>query len=430
MTKSQARLLGVGLGALLFPACYGFQQPFVAEPAPVVVSGPTTVKRVAQPPTQAAPQPGQYVQVPTYERVIQYDQFGRPFERIGVDVNRQNATVANQPVPASNNPAAAITEPMEVVAITHTGEPPVAPMEMTTRPAPRQVAEKPTNTVTQIPTVVNAVPPFVAPGTQVLVLQPQSGTLQPVGATTTQSLQNLLTPPVPAEELKLVSVPKTPPMSPLMHAVKAYQDKSAVDAEKSLAHLDPANQQLLKRMLPMAVKLSETGLPSTNPAEVAEMAEQLQQMVAALRAKAELRLDKLCYCRSPIKPVRYGAYQPLPDDYVFRAGETVELYMELRNFSCEAKEKEYTTHLTTVIEVRDERNEVAARFEFERDRPDVGQAPRQEYFHICRFPVQGLAAGQYTLTAEVTDVPSGKSAKRSLPLRIESPRRVARGTAD
>jgi hypothetical protein len=108
----------------------------------------------------------------------------------------------------------------------------------------------------------------------------------------------------------------------------------------------------------------------------------------------------------------------------------VELYMELRNFSCEAKEKEFTTHLTTVIEVRNDQNEVAARFEFERDRPDVGQAPRQEYFHICRFPVQGLASGQYTLTAEVTDVPSGKSTKRSLPLRIESPRRAARGTAE
>jgi hypothetical protein len=104
--------------------------------------------------------------------------------------------------------------------------------------------------------------------------------------------------------------------------------------------------------------------------------------------------------------------------------------MELRNFSCEPKEKEFATHLATLIEVRDDRNEVVARFEFERDQPDVGHAPRHEYFHICRFPVQGLAAGQYTLTAQVTDVPSGKSAKRALPLRVESPRRVARGKAE
>jgi len=319
---------------------------------------------------------------------------------------------------------------MELVAITHTGEPPIAPIEITTRSAARPAADKPVNSATQIPTVVNSVPPFVPPGTQVLVLQPQTGVLQQVGATTTtESLPNLLTPPVPAEELKLVTppAPKAPPLSPLIHAVKAYQDKSPNDAEKHLNHLDPANQQLLKRMLPMAVRLSETGLPSTNPAEVAEMADQLQQMVSALRAKAELRIDKLCYCRAPIKPVRYGVYQPLPEDHVYRVGETVELYMELRNFSCEAKEKEFSTHLATVIEIRDDRNEVVARFEFERDRPDVGQAPRYEYFHICRFPVQGLAAGQYTLNAQVTDVPSGKSAKRSLPLRVESPRRVARG---
>jgi hypothetical protein len=319
MTKSQARLIGVGLGALLFPACYGMQQPFLAEPAQAVVSGPTTVKRIAPQPPQQPPQPGQYVQVPTYEKVIQYDQFGRPFERVSGDVHRPNIGVAHHaPAPASN-PASAITEPMEVVAITHTGEPPIAPIEINTRTISK-TADKPTNTATQIPTVVNSVPPFVPPGTQVLVLQPQSGVLQQVGVATTNTpapevVPSLLTPPVPAEELKLVSVPKPPPMSPLLNAVKAYQDKSVADAEKHLCTLDPVNQQLLRRMLPMAVKLGETSLPATNPAEVAEMADQLQQMVSALRAKAELRLDKLCYCRSPIKPVRYGVYPPLPDDH-------------------------------------------------------------------------------------------------------------------
>lgn len=89
------------------------------------------------------------------------------------------------------------------------------------------------------------------------------------------------------------------------------------------------------------------------------------------------------------------------------------------------------THLATVIEVRDERNEVVMRHEFERDRPDVGQAAKAEHFQICRFPIQNLPAGSYTLTALVTDVPSGKSATRTLPLRVDSTaRRVARGTSE
>lgn len=434
MTRTQTRLLGVSLGALFFPACYGWQEPFVQEPAQTVVSGPaTTVKRVAPEPTPPA---GQYVQMPVHQRVIQYDQYGRPYERIGVDFNRPAAAAQVAQPPATQTPSAspapAIIEPMEVVAITHTTEPPLAIVESQIRPVvSRQVQDKSVTTQTSPAATASAIPTFVPPGTQILVLQPQTGSLQPVTATNppTEPVPNLLTPPVPPEELKLVSIPKVT-TTPLMNALKAYQDKSPADADRQLAHLDPANQQLLKRLLPLAVKLGDTGLPSCDPSEVAELADQLQNMVTTLRAKAALRIDKLCYCRAPVKPMRTGVYQPLPDDHTFRIGETVELYMELRNFSCEAKEAEYTTHVTTLIEIRDDRGEVMAKYEFERDRPEIGQSPRNEYFHICRFPVQGLSAGQYTLTTQVTDVPSGKSAKKTLPLRIEANRRVARGVSE
>lgn len=432
MTKSQSRLLGFGLGVLCIPACYGWQQPFVNEPAQTVANSPvTTVKRVAPELTQPVQQ---YVQPPQYQRLIQYDQYGRAFERIGFDFNRPS-TASPIPQPqtqSTQTPTSAITEPVEVVAVTHTTEPPLAMIDSPIRPvAVRQMSEKapaPIPSPPAAPYIANAIPATVPAGTQILVLQPQSIPLQQMVAPTPNDVvPNLLTPPIPPEELKLVSVPKSS-NSPLMNALKAYQDKAPNDADKFLAHLDSANQQLLKRLLPLAVKLGEN--VASDPTEVAEMVDQLQQVVATLRTKAALRIDKLCYCRAPAKPMRTGVYQPLPDDHTYRAGETVELYMELRNFSCEAKEAEYRTHVMTVIEIRDDRGEVVARYEFERDRPDVGQAPRQDYFHICRFPVQGLAAGQYTLTAQVTDVPSGKSAKKSLPLRIETARRVVRGVGE
>jgi hypothetical protein len=438
MTKNPSRFLALGLGALSIPACYGWQQPFVSEPAQTVVSAPvTTVKRVAPEPT---PTNGQYVQAPapTYQRLIQYDQYGRAFERIGVDFNRPT-TVIPQPQPQTQpvmTPTTAITEPVEVVAVTHTSEPPLAMFDQPIRPiAARQMSDKSAQpsasppAVSYMPTTASAIPTTVPAGTQILIVHPQNGAIQSQMATIqNEVIPNLLTPPVPPEELKLVSIPKNVGTnSPLLNALRAYQDKSPAEADKHLAHLDPVNQQLLKRLLPLAVKLGENGMLASDPTEVAELVDQLQQVVMTLRTKAALRIDKLCYCRAPVKPMRTGIYQPLPDDYAFRPGETVELYMELRNFSCEAKEAEYRTHVTTVIEIRDDRGEVLSRYEFERDRPDIGQAPRQDYFHICRFPVQGLAAGQYTLTAHVTDVPSGKSAKKTLPLRIEAVRRVARG---
>jgi hypothetical protein len=247
----------------------------------------------------------------------------------------------------------------------------------------------------------------------------------------TNVLPNLLTPPVPPEELKMVTAPKPGTAgSPLANALRAYQDRSPQEADKHLAHLDPVNQQLLRKLLPLAVRLGETGVPAADPAEIAELVEQLQQVVTTLRTKAALRVEKLCYCRPPARPAKYGVYQPLPDDHPFRPGETAELYMEVRNFSCEAKEKEYLTHLATVVEVRDDRGDVVTRYEFERDRPDIGQAAKQDYFHICRFPVQGLPSGRYTLAVQVTDVPTGKTAKRSLPLVVEPARRTARGNDD
>ena len=50
---------------------------------------------------------------------------------------------------------------------------------------------------------------------------------------------------------------------------------------------------------------------SADPVEVTEVVDQLQQVITTLRAKAAMRIEKLCYCRPPAKPARYGVYQPL-----------------------------------------------------------------------------------------------------------------------
>jgi len=465
MPSIPARILGAGLGAFLLPACVGLQQQLLpdghAMPMPMsVVPGqpaPTVMRRVA--PEPAAQQQVQYVAVP----VTLVAPPGQP-------APTPMAVAAATPAEAPPTAPAAPAEPVEVVAVTHTSEPPLAatpaplPVKNATVAIPVQPVAPPAplpatvaasaspartspygsagNAVATLPDTAAAKPAMKAsppetlpaPSPQVLLLnQPPVNGVRPTSHNT-DPIPNLIAPPMPPEELKLVSAPKPSSASacggPLQTALRAYQDNAPQEANKHLAHLDPVNQEVLQQVLPVAARLGETGLPTADPTEVAELADKLQDVVTKLRSKAALRVDKLSYCRLPAAPVRAGVYQPLPDDHGYRAGETVELYMEVRNFSCEAKDREFLTHLNTAIEIRDDRGEVVSRYEFEREKPDSGQAPRHDHFHICRFPIQGLMPGPYTLTAQVTDVPSGKSAAKTLPLRIEPPRRTTRGTAE
>jgi hypothetical protein len=463
MARIRFRILAAGLGVISLPACVTLQADLIVPPTPgattpaasptaTPVATPSTVKRVDPTPPPATT-PVQYIAVPADQLVR--DASGRTLVKASaippgyVPVAAPPQAPAPVATPAAQLPAAmpvlsskavppatpAVVEPVEVVAVTHTAEPPLAPPDPP-KPLPETVRQVPAMPSPPLPAQRDSgLPTYVPPGAQVLVLQPDGKTLQPAAHSDggkAEPGQNMLIPPVAPEELKLVSQPRAGDcnLTPIQAALEAYQAKSPQTAEKQLQHLDPVNRDLLKKVLPLAAKLGDQSLPAANPAEVAEMVDQLQQVVGSLRSKATLQIAKLSYCRLPAKPARYGVYQPLPDDHTYRIGETVELYMELRNFSCEAKEAEYRTHLSTVIEIRNERNELVERHEFERDRPEVGQAPKQDYFHICRFPVRGFPAGTYTMTVIVTDVPTGKSATRTLPLRVESaPRRVARGTA-
>lgn len=481
MTKLPLRLVAAGLGTLSLSGCLVIPPEAMSDhgPGPSPTATPlqagSTVRRVAPPPaTMAMANPNtpvQYIAVPADQLV--YDASGRAqvkadaippgFMPVMLPANATPPMMAQSPSPnpammpalAQNPPMQpmmpAIT-PVEVVVISHTDEPPMATSDPAKRQAaaPRQLPDA-VNRMTAMPQVSNKTEPLpmiingkpaakamtqeqAAAGSQLLVFQQPQGynTIQYGKKTpTADGMPNMLIPPVAPEELKLVAAPRANAATgPVSAALKAYQDRQPDDAEKQLSQVDPANRDVLRKMLPLAARLGESGSACADASEVAELVDQLQNVVGTLRAKAALRIEKLTYCRTPTKPVRLGAYQPLDDDNIFRVGDTVELYMELRNFSCQAKDKEFHTHLTTAIEVRDDRNEVIARYDFERDRPDVGQAPKHEYFHICRFPVQNMMAGQYTLCAIVTDVPTGKSATRMLPLRVEAARRVARGSAE
>jgi hypothetical protein len=214
---------------------------------------------------------------------------------------------------------------------------------------------------------------------------------------------------------------------PVVAALKGYQNHSPADADQALRHCDPSSQELLRRLLPLAARLGDGTLADADPNDLAGFVEQVQDLLKPLRTKASLRLDKLCLCRPVQKAARYGLYEPLEENHGFRAGETVEVYLEPRNFACEPRDggTSYRTHLAVSLELRDARGGLAWRKDFG-PVADVSRTPRLDYFVVHGFRVPDtLPTGAYALWVKVTDVPTGRTAQRSTDFRVAAGRAVA-----
>lgn len=210
-------------------------------------------------------------------------------------------------------------------------------------------------------------------------------------------------------------------------ALKGYQNHSPADADQALQQCDPASQELLRRLLPLAARLGDGSLAEADPNDLAGLVEQVQDLLKPLRTRASLRLDKLCLCRPVRQAARYGLYEPLEENHGFRAGETVEVYLEPRNFACEPRDggSSYRTQLSVSLELRDARGGLAWRKDFG-PVAEVSRTPRLDYFVVHGFRVpETLPAGAYALWVKVTDVPTGRTAQRSTDFRVAAGRAVA-----
>src|SRR5205814_216746 len=79
---------------------------------------------------------------------------------------------------------------------------------------------------------------------------------------------------------------------------------------------DQPNQELLLCLLPLAKRLTEGSLHQASRSEMTAIVEQLQNLAEPLRPRAELLMDKICFCEG-VK--RFGVYMPLPEDHAFQA---------------------------------------------------------------------------------------------------------------
>lgn len=207
-----------------------------------------------------------------------------------------------------------------------------------------------------------------------------------------------------------------PPESPLVRALQCYLDKRPAEAVAHLAELDQANQELLLSLLPVLVRLTEISLLRLEPIEAAALAAQLEAALIPLRRRAPLTIDAMCCCRRIDK---FGVYDPLPADYAYRPGDLVYVYVQLGNLTDAPSDGSYRVRLRSSVRIcNKEGQEVSSRDFQEADHGQPSRSPRHDFFYNYWFTLPKLPPGLYTLTVEVTDLPTARVARKSIELRV------------
>lgn len=202
-----------------------------------------------------------------------------------------------------------------------------------------------------------------------------------------------------------------PALSPVAVALEHLRNHRPAEALAVLKQYDNATQELLICLLALTTRLGEDNL--SNPDEVKVLIDQLQGLIDQLRPRAALVLDKMRLCewiRS------FGHFKLAPGTY--HPGDPVDVYVELRNFTCTDHNGQWETRLASTITLKDQNDHVV---ELLRDpiRPDCSQTLLHDFFSHYRFELdRRMEPGTYKLCIKVTDVPTGRTAEQAIDLRV------------
>jgi hypothetical protein len=195
---------------------------------------------------------------------------------------------------------------------------------------------------------------------------------------------------------------------PLLEALECFLKNKPDMALDLLRTYQPSSQEVYITLLPVLAQLAHQGLDQLSPQEISAIHEQLHGLSLSLRPRAELFIDKMCFCEE-IKG--YGVYKALPADHSFRSrsgalqGELVRLYVELRNFSLEPCAEGYVTRLSSSVEIRDQAKKVQWFHSFkDQEGPLYRQTPWSDCFGNYRFYMPHLPSGIYYLTITIKDL--------------------------
>jgi hypothetical protein len=225
-------------------------------------------------------------------------------------------------------------------------------------------------------------------------------------------------PRLPTEPATPDAPPQPPDDPPLVRALRCFHDRRPAEAVASLEHYDRGNQELLLSMLPVMVRLTEVGLGQMDPAEVAALAAQLEGSLGPLRKRAPLVIERMCFCQF-IK--NFGDYEPWPAEHVFCPGNKVEVYVQFRQLATEALGGGHAPRLRSKLRIlTPDGREAAPGLDIsEQDHGRPSRSPRQDLYYACWFRIpKDLPPGTYTFLLDVTDVATGRVARKSLELRV------------
>ena len=164
-----------------------------------------------------------------------------------------------------------------------------------------------------------------------------------------------------------------------------------------------------------------------SPPEVSVLSDQLSSILAMLRPRSELGINKMCFCR---RIRTFGLVEALPDNHAFlagsadRTGELVQLYAELKNFASEpTPEGDYLTKLACTLELRDAGGKtVWGPYTYDRRETTHRRQTRlNDFYSNFSFYVPAIPPGAYVLTIQIADETNPelrRVARKSLDFRV------------
>ena len=221
-------------------------------------------------------------------------------------------------------------------------------------------------------------------------------------------------PPQPNETRPTLAPPALDP--PLVAALRAYLENRPDLAAEYLRSFDPANRDLLAKLLPAAVA-ARGGAPD---------AEALDAVALAAAKAGPIKLRKACFVSS-VK--QFGVYDPLPDGYAFLPGGAEgQLYLELANVVSEPTDHPrggpgFVVRADCTLQVTDERGQTLSRFDPTNspkgamDLAESTRSPCRDFFLSLKFPLPH-APGNYTLTLDVREASTGRSVRHTAGFRV------------
>ncbi len=208
--------------------------------------------------------------------------------------------------------------------------------------------------------------------------------------------------------------------APLVEALKAsLKRQPSGEVREPLKHYDLATQEALLVLLESMARLELAGgVEQVAPRDLAVWVDHLDALAEGLRPRAQLMLQKTCFC-SHIE--NFGKYTPL-EDTCFQQGQVARVYVQLKNVASRWNGSRFQTILKGRVEIYAENNRrepvIVSTSKLEHD---FSRTPRQDYFVNIRFEVPpSCPHGSYTVRICVedwTDAPAG--AKKVEPSRCD-----------